>query len=189
MHATMRQQLAILLLASLAFELSSAWLFKLPKLEDLVEKLDEKKQKEQLKKLDFLNWFADKEEKKVEEWEKLKQWFEDKKLKELEFFESKKEKLDDEIEGKLLKKKNKIGKKQKTRTTTDCYEATTESTGYEEKSYQSAEQQEDEEDQDEQVAVTKQENCGCKKSKSYGNSVPTAYDVREDYEDGIRYFT
>ncbi|KAL7725713.1 hypothetical protein ACLKA6_010328 [Drosophila palustris] len=175
----MRQQLAILLLACLAFELSQAWLVKLPKLDELVEKLEDKRDKD-LKKLDFLNLFADKKEKKLNEWEKLKEWFEEKKLKELDLFEAKKEK-------KKPGKKN----KPKTRTTVDCYDevATTTEASYEPEKYYSEENEEEEErEQEAEQVVSKPQPCDCK-SNNYHSRVATAYDVREDYEDGIRYFT
>lgn len=72
----------------------------LPTLDALVDKKEAKldlfgakKQKELLKKLDFLNLFTDKWEakleKKADEWEKFKQWWDEKKDKELAFFEAK----------------------------------------------------------------------------------------------------
>ncbi|KAH8395984.1 hypothetical protein KR222_000852, partial [Zaprionus bogoriensis] len=171
-----------------ALQLSHA--FFLPKLEEL---LDEKKHKEQLKKLDFLNLFAEKEEKKLSEWEKLKEWFEEKKLKELNFFENKKEKFFEELEDKL---KDKLAKKTKAKskaaTTAACYEpeAATEA-AYVPKYQRQQQQQEEEEEEEEVVAAPAPAPapCACKTSNSYNSYVPTAYDVREDYEEGVRYFT
>ncbi|EDW62801.1 glutamic acid-rich protein [Drosophila virilis] len=195
MASILRQQLALLLIAVMALQLSHAWLLKLPKLEELTEKLDEKEHKEALKKLDFLNLFAAKDEKKENEWEKIKQWFEDKKLKEISLFEAKKEKELEKLEDKLHKKSGKKGKKLKLRTTTECYnqhEYTTKASYVPESEEH---YQEEEEQEEEEVLVQlpkklkdKKPPCNCQPNTGYDHA-PTAYDVREDFEEGVRYFT
>ncbi|TDG39777.1 hypothetical protein AWZ03_013798 [Drosophila navojoa] len=204
MANTLRQHLAVLLIAGMALQLSHAWLLKLPKLEELSEKLDDKQQKEALKKLDFLNLFGAKEEKKADEWEKIKEWFEDKKLKQLDLFEAlkekelaKKEKIVEKLEEKIEKKAHKKPKKLP-RPTTECdhqyYEYTTKPSYRPEPEAKYPEEEEEEaeeEEPEEEVVVVKKPKkpCNCKEEvKSYGY-VPTAYDVRDDDEEGIRYFT
>ncbi|XP_023162732.2 rho GTPase-activating protein gacV isoform X2 [Drosophila hydei] len=201
MANTLRQQLALLLIAVMALQLSHAWLLKLPKLEDLSEKLDEKQQKEALKKLDFLNLFAAKEEKKADEWEKIKEWFEDKKLKQLDLFEAikekeqeKKEKLVEKLEEKLDKKLNKKQKKI-AKPTTECdnqyYEYTTKASYKAESEEKYQEEAEEEEEEQQEVVVVKKpkKTCNCPEEEKSYSYVPTAYDVRDDDEEGIRYFT
>ncbi|EDV92005.1 intersectin-1 [Drosophila grimshawi] len=190
---TMRQQLMLLLIAAMALQLSQAFLLKLPKLEDLAEKLDGKQQKEALKKLDFLNLFT---EKKENEMEKIKQFFEDKKLKQLEFFEGIKEKETAKLEEKISKKSS---KKQKPKTTTECYsDHYTSKPTYAEHSYEERYKKQDEEEEDEEEEIqqpkkiVKEKPCACNTKSgysAYNGYAPTAYDVRENYEDGIRYFT
>ncbi|KAH8367941.1 hypothetical protein KR084_004563 [Drosophila pseudotakahashii] len=179
-----------------ALQTAHGWF--LPKLD---AKLEAKKQKELLKKLDFLNLFTEKEEAKLEkkedEWEKFKQWWDEKKEKELSFFEAKKEKelafFEDKkekelafFEGKLSKKSGKKSKSRKT-TVKPCY-----GYGYEEPAatanYYSEEVTAEEYEESESEEVTEKP-----RRKSYQRrptySQPTIYDVRDDSAEGTRYFT
>ncbi|KAH8249837.1 hypothetical protein KR038_003436, partial [Drosophila bunnanda] len=167
----------------------------LPKLEELVDKKEAKldlfgakKQKELLKKLDFLNLFADKEEAKLEkkedEWEKFKQWWEEKKDKELAFFEGKKEKelafFEGKKEGKLAKKTGKKSKPKKT-TVRPCY-SYQDKYADEEEEYVTTEAYEEEYESEE---VTEKSCRKCYEKPTY------SYNLRDDDGDegDVRYFT
>ncbi|EDV45783.1 DNA ligase 1 [Drosophila erecta] len=189
------QQLMLLAMACFALQMAHGWLLKLPKLEaklEAKEAKDEamldwfegKKQKELLKKLDFLNLFTEKEEAKLEkkenEWEKFKQWWDEKKEKELAFFEAKKEKELAFFEGKLSKKSGKKSKPKKT-TVKPCY-------GYQDQDtdkYYSGEATEAVYEESEEV--TEKPSRQSYNRPSY--SLPTIYDVRDDSAEGTRYFT
>ncbi|XP_037725210.1 uncharacterized protein LOC119556826 [Drosophila subpulchrella] len=190
------QQLMLLAMACLALQMAHGWLLKLPKLEAKLEKdeamldwLEGKKQKELLKKLDFLNLFTEKEEAKLEkkenEWEKFKQWWDEKKEKELAFFEAKKEKELAFFEDKLAKKSGKKSKSRKT-TAKPCY-------GYAPSKYYSEEVTEAVEyESSESEEVTQKPYRKSYAPKSYDRPsypVPTIYDVRDDSAEGERYFT
>ncbi|KAH8420230.1 hypothetical protein KR009_007695 [Drosophila setifemur] len=179
-----------------ALQTAHGWFLKPLKLEEKEDLFEAKKQKELLKKLDFLNLFHDKEEKKADEWQKFKQWwdekkqkelsfFEDKKEKELSFFEDKKEKelsfFEDKKEKELAKKSKKKSKSKKT-TVKPCYSSYEEQPTY---SYPAEEEQEEEESEE----VTEKPYRQSHSSKSYPK--PTYYDRREQDsgEDNIRYFT
>ncbi|XP_016980094.1 uncharacterized protein LOC108045320 [Drosophila rhopaloa] len=206
------QQLMLLAMACLALQTAHGWFLKLPKLEAKLEakedieeaKLDwfeGKKQKEFLKKLDFLNLFTEKVEAKLEkkedEWEKFKQWWDEKKEKELAFFEAKKDKelaffeakKDKELaffEGKLSKKTGKKSKSKKT-TVKPCYSYQEESPAH----YYSGEEV-TEADYEQSEEVTEKPRRKNHERKSYERpaySLPTIYDVRDDSAEGIRYFT
>lgn len=166
----------------------------LPTLDALVDKKEAKldlfgakKQKELLKKLDFLNLFSDKWEakleKKADEWEKFKEWWEEKKDKELAFFEAKKEKELAFFADKLAKKSSKKSKARKT-TVKPCY-------GYEEKyeeEYVTEPYEEEEESYSEEVTEKSCRKC-YEKPEKYEK--PTySYDLRDDSEESnVRYFT
>ncbi|KAH8289729.1 hypothetical protein KR054_010006 [Drosophila jambulina] len=182
---TFGQQLILLALGCFALQMAQG-LF-LPTLEELVDKKEAKKQKELLKKLDFLNLFSDKKEAKLEkkedEWEKFKQWWDEKKDKELAFFEAKKEKELAFFESKLNKKKSKKSKARKT-TVKPCYsyydqdqeEYVTKKYEKEEEEYEKEEEQEYESEE-----VTEK---SCPKCPSY------SYDLKDDADEGdVRYFT
>ncbi|XP_017002227.2 glutamic acid-rich protein [Drosophila takahashii] len=180
------QQLMLLAMACLALQTAHGWF--LPKLD---AKLEAKKQKELLKKLDFLNLFTEKEEAKLEkkedEWEKFKQWWEEKKEKELSFFEAKKEKELAFFEGKLSKKSGKKSKSRKT-TVKPCY-----GYGYQEPAatanYYSEEvtAEEYEESESSEEVTEKPRRKYYERRPTY--SQPTIYDVRDDSAEGTRYFT
>ncbi|XP_016946162.1 DNA ligase 1 [Drosophila biarmipes] len=190
------QQLMLLAMACLALQTAHGWFLKLPKLEAKLEKdeamldwIEGKKQKELLKKLDFLNLFTEKEEAKLEkkenEWDKFKQWWEEKKEKELAFFEAKKEKELAFFEGKLSKKSGKKSKPKKT-TVKPCY-------GYAPCQHYSEEVTEAAEYEEAESEEVTQKPCPKSyAAKSYDRptySVPTIYDVRDDSAEGVRYFT
>ncbi|KAH8235451.1 hypothetical protein KR032_000595 [Drosophila birchii] len=196
------QQLILLALACFALQMAHS-LF-LPTLDELVDKKEAKldlfgakKQKELLKKLDFLNLFSEKKEAKLEkkedEWEKFKQWwdekkekelaiFEAKKEKELAFFEAKKEKELAFLEGKLAKKTSKKSKARKT-TVKPCYSYQEQPANEEE--YATTEAYEEEYESEE---VTEKSCQKCYKEK------PTyTYELRDDEDEeeegDVRYFT
>ncbi|XP_017064554.1 uncharacterized protein LOC108103536 [Drosophila eugracilis] len=187
------QQLMLLAMACLAMQTAHGWF--LPKLAAKLEAKEDwfeaKKQKELLKKLDFLNLFTEKEEAKLEkkedEWEKFKQWWDEKKEKELSFFETKKEKELAFFEGKLSKLTGKKSKSKKTTLKPCSYSYQDEVTAkyYSEEVTEAAEYEESEE-------VTEKPCRKCYEPKSYARpsySVPTIYDVRDDSAEGVRYFT
>ncbi|XP_022225366.2 protein PXR1 [Drosophila obscura] len=183
------QKLMLLLVAFVALQTVHGWLVKLPKLESLVEKLEEKKEKDlrwlEEKKLDFLNFFSAKEEakkeKKEDEWDKFKQWWEEKKEKELSFFETKKE-------NKLDKLAKKASKKGKPTPRPCCYGYAPEEQEQTTLGYPAEEEEEEPYPESEEATERP-----CK--QSYGNSKgpkeyrPSSYDVRDDSAEGIRYFT
>ncbi|KAH8338084.1 hypothetical protein KR059_005633 [Drosophila kikkawai] len=186
------QQLILLALACFALQMANG-LF-LPTLEDLVDKKEAKldlfgakKQKELLKKLDFLNLFSEKVEAKLEkkedEWEKFKQWWDEKKEKELAFFEAKKEKELAFFEGKLAKKTSKKNKPKKT-TVKPCYSYQEEEEEYVTEAYEEEEEYESEE-------VTEKSCPKCYEKPTYSYEKPTySYDLKDDADEGdVRYFT